>query len=307
MLFASFSTFKVVAFLTMAFSSIYISQEEFNLFHSIDRKLYTLLVSDLWRDPLESMQIIALWLWLERAGFYNVVKRILSLPHVLINELADEAVTCLNCINNPQFLFSPETSEIPLTNSFMKKEISLSFFHENRLIAIRGVAKVAREVCVRALTDIMEQAIRLNTAKNMAESQMMVHGFAHMGIGADTAVVGQGRNHGTNEVPADDRTMFVTFSKGYPVAEWEVRDFFSRIFGDCIESFYMQEVKPPEDQALFARIVFSSPTFIELILDGVVKAKFTINGKHVWMRKFVPKHPRTSPPPSPTQDPPAAV
>lgn len=42
-------------------------------------------------------------------------------------------------------------------------------------------------------------------------------------------------------VPADERTLFVTFSKRYPVAEWEMRDFFfSWVYEDCDESFYMQ-------------------------------------------------------------------
>ncbi|KAL6957343.1 hypothetical protein U1Q18_049564, partial [Sarracenia purpurea var. burkii] len=53
----------------MAPSLVMISLEEFKLFHKMDRRLYTLLTKDLWRDPLESMRIMALWLWLERSSF----------------------------------------------------------------------------------------------------------------------------------------------------------------------------------------------------------------------------------------------
>ncbi|XVE70711.1 hypothetical protein DITRI_Ditri10aG0092600 [Diplodiscus trichospermus] len=74
-----------------------------------------------------------------------------------------------------------------------------------------------------------------------------------------------------NEVPPEDRTMFVTFSKGIP-----------------IESLHMQEVRP-DKQSLFARIFCHSASAIEVILDGRGKAKFTVNGNHVWARKFVPK------------------
>lgn len=42
-------------------------------------------------------------------------------------------------------------------------------------------------------------------------------------IGADQEV-GERRL----EVPADERTIFLTFSKGYPISENEVRDFFTR-------------------------------------------------------------------------------
>ncbi|CAK9144180.1 unnamed protein product [Ilex paraguariensis] len=296
----SLSTFRAVMLLVRASSSLFISPEDFNLFHAMDRELYTLLITDLLRDPLDSMQIMALWLWLERQGNRNnVIKRILSLPHVFINELADEAVTCLKCISNTQFLLSSKHKEIPLTKSLMKKQISLQYFHENQLIVMSEVAKIVTEVCMKAFTDILQEAMRKNAAQNSAESQMMmspavdqslIYGFSQLAVGVD---ISQGRTH-FNEVPPDDRTMFVTFSKGYPVAEWAVRDFFTRMFGDCIESVHMQEVKP-EEQSLYARIVFYTPSIIELVLDGMIKAKFTINGKHVWMRKFVPKHSTSSP------------
>ncbi|GAV72800.1 hypothetical protein CFOL_v3_16288 [Cephalotus follicularis] len=279
----------------------FVTPEEFNLFHKIDREMYTMLVINLWRDPVESMHIMALWLWLEGTGFINIVHKMLSLPFILINELADEGVTCLDCINNDQSASSSESNnDIPLLQCFMAKDISLQFFHQNRLRATQGIAKIMNDVCVRALSDIMQQAIKRNAAQSLADSQKLMPpqsyetsllGFPQLGFGDMV-------QPGSQEVPADDRTMFVTFSKGYPVYEWEVREFFTRSYGDCIESLYMQEVQPNE-QSLFARIVFDPATNIHIILKGMGKAKFTINGKHVWARKFVPKRPKSAlPPPS---------
>ena len=278
----------------MASSSSFVSQEEFNTFYTIDRKVYTLLVINLWRDPVESMQIMALWLWLERVGFNNVVHKMLSLPYTLVNELADEAIICLNCINTNQIPTSSETNDIPLTQSLMEKEISLQFFLENRLNGIVGIAKIVNEVCIRALSDIMQQAVERNASQSLVESQMLMmppsasihQSLVHPGLRQPARTLG-------NEVPADDRTMFVTFSKGYPVHEWEVREFFTRSYGDCIESLHMQEVQPHQ-QALFARIVFHNASNMEMILGGLGKVKFIINGKHVWARKFVPKRARSS-------------
>ncbi|CAA2985684.1 Hypothetical predicted protein [Olea europaea subsp. europaea] len=84
------------------------------------------------------------------------------------------------------------------------------------------------------------------------------------------------KNQLRNEAPREDRTMFATFSKGYLMVETEIRHFFVTVYGNCIESFRMHEVRPYE-QPLYARE----------ILDGSQKAKFTINGKHAWMCKFV--------------------
>ncbi|XP_074335972.1 uncharacterized protein LOC141673138 [Apium graveolens] len=261
-------------------AEVQISQEEFRLFHSIDRRLYFILVADLFRDPIEAMQVMALWLWLERVGFFNTVKRILEWPVMLINDLADEANICLTFINNPlSLLLTLEAFEIPLSQSVIQKNFSLQYLQNNVKSAKIGVEKVCNTICTRAFNDLMEQAILRNEAHKIVESQQQL-------LVQQTML---SNSFGNSVVPADERTMFVTFSKGYPVAEWEVREFFTKLFGECIELFYMQEVKDFDDQALFARIVFFRADIIHMILNGAPKAKFTINGKHVWMRKFVPK------------------
>ncbi|EEF46283.1 hypothetical protein RCOM_0712080 [Ricinus communis] len=233
----------------MASSSLY-SMVDFKLFYSIDRKLYTLLVMNLWRDPRESMQILALWLWLERMGYGSVVRKVLSLPKILIKDLADEMIICLSCITNDHF--ACENSDIPLLKSLMEKEISLKYFHNNRVGATIGVTRIINE----------DHAILPCTQE-------------------------------INGVHPQDRTVFISFSKGYPVHEWEMREFLASYFGDYIESVYMQNVGLHK-QASFARIVFHSAKLVQKILGGMDKEKFTINGKHVWARIFVPKPAKTS-------------
>lgn len=287
-------------------SSFFVTQGEFNLFHRTDRDLYKILVINLCREPVESMQVHAMWLWLEKVGFRNVVKSVLSLPNILINEVADETIICLNYINNNNLMIpssSYENSEIPLLQSLVDKEISLRFMYENRVMALQGVAKALQDVCVRAFSDIMHQAISRNSNERMMEAQVQAqkvvtpssenHGHFWFGsIGPGNLMVDNNVLNNHEMVAADERTLFVTFSKGYPVEECEVREFFMMAYGDCIEALYMQEVQPSE-QALFARIVFRKVSTIDMILRGANKVKFAINGKHVWARKFVPKRAAT--------------
>jgi len=282
--------------------SFTVPQEDFLLFHKTDRDLYNILVTYLSRDPSESMRLLAMWLWLEKVGFHNVVKNIMSLPVILINEIADESMICLTCLTNNNnnsliALLSSDANDIPLLQSLMEKEISLKFFIQNRVEAIRGVEKTRREVCMRAFGDIMQQAMMRNIAERMVENNNLLFGstgpmnlqFGSVGI-AGAMVQQQGNNNGGRGgvIPADERTLFVTFSKGYRVEEWEVRDFLTMAYGDCIESLFMQET-PPNVQPLFARIVFHKMSTIDMILRGASKVKFSINRKHVWVRKFVPK------------------
>ncbi|GMN52996.1 hypothetical protein TIFTF001_022136 [Ficus carica] len=297
---------------------VFVSQEEFMGFHAIDRELYAALVISLFRDPAEAMQIMALWLWLESEGFHNLVKKMLSLPQFLINELADEAVVCLSFITAPETPLSHETNgEIPLIQSLMEKEISFQYFRDNRLRAGQEIAKIMKEVCVRALSDIMQQANQVQDLGMPADAATSFHHSPGLGLnlgpgpgpypvqiqqpwnGASTST-NAGNSKPDNGVHPDDRTMFVTFSKGYPVFEWEVREFFTMTYGNCIESLHMQDVQPNE-QSLFARIVFHTASTIDRILNGVTTAKFTINGKHVWMRKYVPRRSKSKAQQAPQQ------
>ena len=154
--------------------SIAISQQEFLLFHNIDRELYKILVLNLSREPTQSMQILAFWLWLERVGFRSVIDKILSLPYTLINAVVGEALTCLNCINTSQTYASFEGNDIPLTRSLVDKEISLQILYENRSFAVQGVTKILDDVCVRALSDIVQQVKVRNLIQSRVEGQIEV-------------------------------------------------------------------------------------------------------------------------------------
>ncbi|KAL6527099.1 hypothetical protein OROGR_016189 [Orobanche gracilis] len=341
---------------------IQVSDESFNLFHAMDRELYTRLIHNLGRDPAESVQVMAFWMWLERESRdMNFIKRILSLPLALLNDVVDETVICLRCVEDDRFLFFGEGGGEIIT--FLPEilgsriPVSLRLFHENRIAVLRAVTKIINTVCARAFGDILRRAWLANAVAaadggpdgvvpserrvegvggghRMAPSPVLYHSHlnmpfvqlpppsalnvlpppAHLLAAAagnfpayDFVAQSQmlatelSKNLSINnnrseeitkgeeeiEVPADDRTVFLTFSKGYPITKDEVREFFTRRFGDFIEDLIMQEVGEDE-QVLYARMVARSEAVIEGIVRGN-KAKYIINGKHVWARKYVKK------------------
>ncbi|KAI3737164.1 hypothetical protein L2E82_27159 [Cichorium intybus] len=255
------------------------TQAELNDFHSVDRELYATLVYDLWRDPIEAIQMMAIWIWLERVSmvFPDLTRRILTLPFHLIDKLGDEALLCWSCIDNVRLLFSASVNDFPLTTILLKKEMPLDFLRKFREFSITGINEVITIVCANCFKDIWDGAIARNAHVDFLQC---------MASSLEPVTPAK-----TMKIQPDDRTLFVTFSRGYPVAEWEVREFFYGLFGECIESFYMQEVAAGE-HALFAKIVLNHLSYIHAVLSGGTKAKFTINGKHVWMRKFIPRDQR---------------
>ncbi|XP_047312912.1 uncharacterized protein LOC124916226 [Impatiens glandulifera] len=100
-------------------------------------------------------------------------------------------------------------------------------------------------------------------------------------------------NLGSRMSTQHERTVFLTFSKGYPVTESQLREYFIRRFGEIIEDLIMQDV-PQDEQPLYARMLVHSSNQVELVLGGQNRVKFTINGKHVYGRKYVKKNPKAS-------------
>ncbi|GMH23311.1 hypothetical protein Nepgr_025154 [Nepenthes gracilis] len=259
--------------------------EKLDLFHHINRALYAILVFNLFRDPIESMHVLSLFLWLERqACCFDLINNILPLSLTVVNMLADEAVVCLNLITKCPFDASSSNIDIPMIRAFSRRDIPLNYVHDNKDGTIEKMAKYVADIYIRVLKDLMEQVIERNN--NLLISADVIEIPRPFDMVREAVV----------EVHPDDRTMFVTFSKEYPMSKEEVIEFFTTIYGECIEFVQMQDVQANE-QPLFARIVVNSASKVKLILQGAEKMKFTINGKHVWVRKFVPKRPRSQPAP----------
>ncbi|KAF8021912.1 hypothetical protein BT93_G2144 [Corymbia citriodora subsp. variegata] len=321
-----------------------LSLDEFFRFHRTDRRVYSRLVVNLNRDLNQSMQVMALLMWLERAGHdQTLVATVLKWPDSVLNALADEAVECLICMQRDEFPSSSRTSDMCFTRNLTNREIGLAFFRENRVAVLQGMAKVINEVCALAFFDIIQKVVqnKARTSNSNARSGNFVNpseqgygdqsvhqmppvpyqgmavgppnvpssfvplfrkgGFLDMIFKEDNEQEAQtwdddfflGETHESQvqddaEVPPDERTIFLTFSKGYPIPENEVREYFTRRFGNFIEELHTQEVLP-EEQALYARLVVRPASLIDTILTGGSKAKFTINGKHVWARRYVRK------------------
>ena len=89
----------------------------------------------------------------------------------------------------------------------------------------------------------------------------------------------------SDDVTEEDRTMFLTFSRGFPVSEKEVKQLFTGSFGDRVESVTMGDADVNR-QNLFAVMVLKDVATVDRILTGQRIAKLHINGKHIWARKY---------------------
>jgi hypothetical protein len=83
-----------------------------------------------------------------------------------------------------------------------------------------------------------------------------------------------------------DKTLFLTFSKGFPVTREEVRHCFTINYGvNCIKDIRMGR-RSSNGQVLHATMVVNNLEILDKILHGRRVAKFNFNRKHIWARKF---------------------
>ncbi|CDP13501.1 unnamed protein product [Coffea canephora] len=265
-------------------------------FYSIDRRIFTRLVMFLTRDPAQSLLVMAFWLCLEDMNFGSCITRKLTrLSNPTLNDVAEEAVQCLNCLElgTPPALRN-RSRELPLTSMIVEKRLSLRLFYENKFTMICGIKAFLNHVCANAFADILAQFYPSQANFNYP---LIIPGFPHPTFGS-LAIIPRAPDYvfpcegiwgwGLNiEAPEDDRTIFLTFSRGYPVTETEVRELFASYYGDnCVESVSMEPSPDSPDQSLYARLVVRNIKTIDRVLGKGPIAKFKINGKHVWARKF---------------------
>ncbi|KAM7257709.1 hypothetical protein ACFE04_013450 [Oxalis oulophora] len=235
-----------------------ISQSQFNDFHRIDRELFTVLTIVLWRDPLEAMQVMALWLWLEKYNLKSIINRMRILPGTIICALVEETGKCLSVLNNEPL--AAGGFEIPLLEILLDRAISIEFFQQNRAKFLKGIFDVMLSVCQRAFPEITQQAVEMNMAQGNAPTLR----------------------------EEDKKAIYMTFSRGHPVPEQALQNYLNGTCGEnVVESLTMQQVED-NSQPLYAKVVFQNKTTVENILQGRSLVKFVVEENSVWARKLVP-------------------
>lgn len=278
-----------------------ISTKELHQFHKKDREVFSCLVIKLARDPAQSLLVMALWFWLENTGFPNVIFKLATLSNTIVNAMSNEAEICLKWLELENARI-PSDGGLPLTSTMIHEEITLQLFTKKRFTIIASIKSILNRICSRIFIDILKNILcSTSTSTSMSPPStcrpFIVPGFPHPLFGPliippinfeelDLSDPRIWENKGLcDDITDDDKTMFLTFSRGFPVTQEEVMLVFTNTFGDCIKALNMSHGET-SDQVLFATMVLKNVETIDKILNGKHIAKFRVNGKHIWTRKY---------------------
>ena len=138
----------------LSLDRVTITDEESNLFHTTERKLFYRIVRKLGRNTDESMRAVAFLLWLERIGYsHHAVHKVTAWPFHLVVKLANEIAGFLRCLEKETI--GGEYIRMYSIRKLCSRHIKLLEFHDKRVKILESVAKIVSEVCVRAFKDIV--------------------------------------------------------------------------------------------------------------------------------------------------------
>ncbi|MED6219851.1 hypothetical protein PIB30_039508 [Stylosanthes scabra] len=198
----------------------------------------------------------------------------MQLTDSMLMSLSKEAIMCLDTLGALQNPIVPDDGGLPLTKILIQKHISLDLFIMKRYTAIAGIKSVLNNVCARIFKDILQIICNNNTTDRVEDFDVL-----------DPRIW-------TNKKPSDDvteqdKTMFLTFSRGFPVSEDEVICLFRRSYGqNSVEEIVMGNNFEANHQPMFATMIVDGVSLVDRILKGRRLIKFRINGKDIWARKY---------------------
>ncbi|KAF8364729.1 hypothetical protein HHK36_011008 [Tetracentron sinense] len=270
------------------------------LFHTLERKLFNRLVGHMGKESRFAKMAIALWLVMEEIGYYDLIRTIFSRDERTVEALFNEAVACLNCIG-PNAIVPTGVNDTPILAGLFGEPISRRFFYYNRHFVLNRVTHVMNTVCndifgetaAIEIDDLTKHPVGISSSTegitcSLANSSDHAESSIQGSLG-NSSLNPQARPFSPGELaPEEKRSMFLTFSNGYPFSRLEILEFFTSRWGNVVDDVLIERT-PLGIEPQYGRIIFTSTSTISRILNGESKAKFVVNRKHLWARVYVPR------------------
>ncbi|KAG6749303.1 hypothetical protein D5086_025703 [Populus alba] len=248
-----------------------------------------------------AMKAVAFWIWLETQGFQEIMRKILLHDDRFLTLLAKEAEDILSFLKqlskNP---ISPDLMRF--TPKLAEHFLSLNVILADKEKALKGITEIYNGVCCVVLKDILERMGKQITEGNVFSPLQKVKKLGSEKDGSRAKPIApyagsrlnpsaKEWNPVTERAAEENRCLFLTFSNGYPLTESQISRFFTMNYGSCVERVYVHWPEPKDQGAppLFGKVVFTASYIPAMILNGKTEAKFWVDAKPLWGKRFKPK------------------
>lgn len=230
-------------------------------FYTLERLLFNRMVGPtMGQNPKLVKMAVGFWLLLEEIGYHDLTRRIYSFDNSTIETIFNETLACLHCIRPGATEPSRHNDVLlPVLTTILDEPISRRFFYYNSEFMLRRFTHVMETVCNRIFGE--NSAIEVDNVdeddhnhnhrhshpvrpddceSSVTSSDRVISPLTGSSVVATTrrfdkvlqAPVSSILNPNASEFfprqnNHDSRTMFLTFSKGYPLTREEIISFFT--------------------------------------------------------------------------------
>ncbi|EEF50288.1 uncharacterized protein LOC8265814 [Ricinus communis] len=262
------------------------------------RSLFCRMI-DVGKGVVESMKLIAFWMWLETQGFQEIITKLFSCDNEFLALVSGEAEAVVSSLQSQHSSKTPISSVLMrVTATLAKRFLSPSVIFADKEKALKGIVDVFMQVCCVAFEDILkEKGIEVPKGVESLEKFWQVSSAeqtaAVTSIESKLNPFAEEWNPTVERVSEEDRCLFLTFSNGYPLTETQILKFFNEKYGpSCVERVYVHWPDPRsgrKEPPLFGKVVFKAFYIPVVILNGKKEAKFWVDKRPLWCKRFDPK------------------
>ncbi|GLT49150.1 hypothetical protein SLA2020_227280 [Shorea laevis] len=197
------------------------------LFYSQERTLFDRMVSSMGKTSHQVKRAIALWLTLEEIGYHDLIRTIHSLNDHTVNALFNETLKCFDCLplNAAPPVESPDDFSAFL--EFFIEPMNYRFFYYNHEFIFRRLQHIVQTVSEK----IFGETAPLEVHNSGLRPAVRTLGSTASGKPSQEPKQSTLNPHAEDFYPGqaskDARTMFQTFSKGFPLSREEIFVFFT--------------------------------------------------------------------------------
>ncbi|CAH8288382.1 unnamed protein product [Eruca vesicaria subsp. sativa] len=95
--------------------------------------------------------------------------------------------------------------------------------------------------------------------------------------------------------PADLRSLYLTFSNGFPLKESQIFHFFNGLYPSLVEKVSVPRPKRGSGPSLHGKVVFKNAVIPFWVMQNHEKVGFFVDGRPFYCSKFVSKKTITAP------------
>lgn len=189
-------------------------------FHKIDRAVYEKFTAH-GMEPTMARNAVALLMWLEQVGIDMISQIVQIINPTRIFTLITEVDAVLCCLRQEDG-FSTYT-EIPVMTSLARNSLDIRFFNFHKDVIVRGLAYILDGIGRIVFDDHMYESLHAYEA-NVKAARARLNGVM------PSVPLGLAELYNpAAAVPSieDARSMFITFSKGFPIRREEIMEHFN--------------------------------------------------------------------------------